>query len=353
MRNYYFAFLIIILLIACKQKVPENCIVINEFPIEKIVALDSMKVEPVLFFVGDMILTDSLLITIDLKNDVFFQYFAWPGLTYCGSSTIKGNGPKDEIAILPALQNIGSNSFAYRTIQNVKVATYNSLSQDLEVKQKLPVPECFTYVLNTCLIGNELIGYGIQQKSESEYIKWNFSNKSQSNFGPDYPHVDFQVNEDKKNILFSKSLAVRRDGKLYAALYDKFPLLRIYNAEGSVIVETSYENHQPKPVSYNNPNGTNTAGTLVNYLKIKVTDNYIYGLYVGKTHEELQEFGKEAIADYGREIHIWDWNGTPVARLSLDKPVSNFAVSQDDSCLLFYSTLYDNQLYTLDITTKL
>ncbi len=56
------------------------------------------------------------------------------------------------------------------------------------------------------------------------------------------------------------------------------------------------------------------------------SEKYIYLLYSGNNHES--EF-----RDNGKYIFVYDWNGQPVAKFTLDRPVSCFAVSDDGNTL--------------------
>ena len=319
---------------------------IEKFPIEQEVRLDSVKVEPVLYFLGDMLMTDSLLITIDIKNDTLFQYFSLPNLNYCGASTIKGGGPDDEQLVFPILQNEGGQDFTYRSIRKVKIVKYCQATKKLLLLKEFAIPDKFMNIANFCKLNNTLIGYGVQTTSNKEYKKLDLSNDKVSDFGPDFPNVGFKINKKRENILFSKNLMARRDGERFAALYDKFPLLRIYDKKGYLLTESEFLNHQIQPTALNDERGGNMDELTINYLKLKVTDRYIYGLYVGKRHKEVRTSNRQ-IDDYAKEVHVWDWDGKPIARFLLNKAVSNLAVSQDDEYLLFSSYLYEDRLYKM------
>lgn len=41
--------------------------------------------------------------------------------------------------------------------------------------------------------------------------------------------------------------------------------------------------------------------------------------------------------DFSNTIHVWDWNGTPKAKLILDRDIFTFAVSDDDRSIIAVS----------------
>lgn len=347
MKNIYLILLLLLISASCTNKKENtNRLLVNEFPVEKHVMLDSLNVEPVLFFIGDMLIVGDYLVTVDIKNDIFFQFFDLPNLNYIGEFVRRGEGPEDEIVIFPSLQRIRKNVFSYRSLDKQKVVAYDELEKKISVINEYQISNDYMNVLNSFLMGDQLLGYDMQGESTKEFISYNFLSKKIGEFGSNYPNVDFLVETSRKNVLFSKTMANNADDSKFVALYDKLPLIRIYDANGNVKSESEFINNQLTPSAYakNNIDNADLSSLTVNYLKLKVTDNYIYGLYSGKTHEEL---GALKSSDLCNEIHIWDWSGKPVKRLILNKSVSNFAVSLDDSYIFLYSFEKDDVLYVI------
>jgi len=321
----------------------------ESFPIEKRVDLESIKVKPVLFFISDMVILDDELVTLDIKNDVFFQLFNLPDLRYIGPQIHKGDGPLEETLIFPYIENVGKNAFAYRTINKIKIVSHDIIKNRYILLKSYQVPQ-ETEILNSCLLNNGLCGYNILGKTKQEFIRYDFSSHKIQNFGPSFPSVGFSISDDKKNMLFTKIMVSKADGNRFAALYDKFPLLRVYDKDGNLLSETEYINHQVEPVGYSKKEIliSDIENTTIDYMRIKATDKYIYGLYSGMTNKQLATSGIDKSACCC-EIHVWDWNGSPVARFMLDKNVTCFAVSQDDSYMIFSSSLNEDILYKMRI----
>lgn len=343
-----FLFVFSLFTISCSTNVEKkHKILVEKFPIEKQITLDTVRVEPVLFCIGDMLIMDDFLVTVDLKNDVFFQFFALPSLNYIGASVHKGGGPKEEIGILPYLGRIGRNSFTYRSIDKQKVVSYNMRENELSLVNEYKIANEYMSVLNSFLIGNKLLGYDMVGESQKEYISYDWSTHMIEEFGSDYPEMNFPINTKKKNMLFSKIMNANSDNRKFVALYDKLPLMRIYDDDGHILSESEYINNQLEPSIYGSDNLENSdlSSLTINYLKVKVTDRFIYGLYSGKTHGEL---GLLNTSDLCNEIHVWSWDGMPVKRFILNKPISNFAVSLDNSYILLYSFKEDDVLYKMN-----
>lgn len=340
-----------ILLVGCVHVEEHgNRLMIERFPIEEVVMLDSCEVEPVLFFLGDMLINNNILITMDLKNDVFFQFFKIPDLSYLGSSTLKGEGPDDEIMILPNLQTVTDSIWTFRTLSHQKIVRYDWMKNKLCLVEAIKIPNEYSMVMNSFLLKDKILGYDLLGENEKEYIACDLKSGKVEDFGEEFPKVSFSVKTKNPNVLYSKIMSAKNDCSSFAALYDKFPLLRIYDKEGAVLSEVEFSNNQRNPLCYATEFSSNedVLSTTINYMKIKTTDRYIYGLYSGKTHLELSTSSTD-MSDYCSEVHVWDWMGNPIKRFVLDKPVGCFAVSQDDSIMIFYSYNRDNMLYKLSM----
>jgi hypothetical protein len=127
-------------------------------------------------------------------------------------------------------------------------------------------------------------------------------------------------------------------------------MLRIYDKNGNVINDVRFVNHQEKPIAYlaRQTNPMSLDNTTLNYWKIKVTDSYIYGLYVGKTYSELNTNG-QGIKDYANEIHVWDWDGNPIIRFILNRHVFSFSVSTSDEFIVCSTLNDDDKLFKFSL----
>lgn len=349
-------FLLSLCVLSCTNGVKDSArIHIEEFPKTVNVKFHEINVEPILYFVGDMQIVNNILVTVDMKNDVYFQFFQLPDLNYLGAQVKKGESPDEELIVFPFIYYMGGDTFAYRSLNQVKMCNYNREQKKLHITKAIELPAEYMNILNCFVTVDAIYGYSMMEKSEKEYRKFDFGDKEKKivDFGPSFPDVDMKVNGDKQNMIFTKVMAAKTKGDRFAALYDKFPLLRIYDKDGKVISETQYENGQIKPLVYNNTEiqPSELEDYKIDYMKIKVTDKYIYGLYSGKTHQELNTKENKS-GDYCSEIHIWSWDGNAVSRLVLPKEVSAFTIAPDDSYILLSSFAHDNVLYKIDMATN-
>lgn len=125
-------------------------------------------------------------------------------------------------------------------------------------------------------------------------------------------------------------------GVAASLLSDQIEIFDLQNKTSKVI--SGPENFKAEFIVYKDDWGKdivqNTEKTRFAFLNASVTDKYIYLLYSGKNNKADKSF-------YGEYIYVFDWNGNPVKKLTLDKSVLCIAVSKDDKVL-----------YTFDETSQ-
>ena len=67
--------------------------------------------------------------------------------------------------------------------------------------------------------------------------------------------------------------------------------------------------------------------TLMGYISLTASDNYLYTLYCGKKIEDLIE--GMTVNKIGNQIRVFDWNGKLIRTLQLDVPCMHISVSMD------------------------
>ncbi|TSA38752.1 MAG: hypothetical protein D4R64_02080 [Porphyromonadaceae bacterium] len=331
--------LIIILLIVlssgCSSKHYPKDIRYENFP--KTISLIHEKVitPPVLFFPAGMVLLDSVLITVDLGTDIFFQVFKMPDLTYLGGQIHKGKGPGEEIFVNPYMQPLSDNDFLYQTQLSIKRARYNVHANAIKIVQEIYLPGELMNINHVFSINDLYYGCEMISDKDNEFVVYNPSSKQVSGFGPDFPKLGREIEKRFRNTLLAKAITVKPDNDRFAAVYDKFPILRIYSKEGEILSDSRYHNgqHFPEGLTKNDPTEPELLDIMQNYRMIKSTNRYIYALYIGKTIQDLGGLGK-GLDDFSNEIHVWEWNGNPVRKILLDKSIFTFCVTQDDKIMI-------------------
>jgi hypothetical protein len=308
----------------------------KEFPNTVNLSHERIETPPNLYAVGGMLLLDKVLITIDIKADIFFQAVHLPEYDYIGGYIAKGSGPNEEIFIYPYIKTLSQNSFYYKSLTAVKMMTFDVETNLLKLTSQINLPDMqissnknlLNQMWQVFKINDSIIGS--VNNSKKEYIGIDTNTTEIFDFGGDYPNIGKKIDNVYKSMLFAKATIVKRDGSAFAAVYDKFPILRIFSRNGIPIKEIWYENNQtfPDALINNEPSQYSINEIMQNYRIIQSSNKYIYALYIGK---KLGELGI-GLDDFSNEIHVWDWNGTPIANELLRNKLT----------IIFYNTLNYN-----------
>lgn len=80
--------------------------------------------------------------------------------------------------------------------------------------------------------------------------------------------------------------------------------------------------------------GANTSILMHTYADVQCDENYIYALYRGS-----KITGNDNRPVYAQKIHVFNWEGKPIARLNLDHPLATFGYQQSMKRFISFSQL--------------
>lgn len=346
MKNINIILIITLVLTSCNKDESSEFKVFNKFNTVSNLECKIIKTPSVLYYIGEMIMLDSVLITLDMKADTILRIFKLPTCRYLGGAIRKGRGPNEEIMIFPDIKKIENNRFIYRSINAIKIASYNKDYGKIKIAKVHFLPGELMDLFQITMLGNKFIGYNALKSNEQDFILYNPDTKSNKGFGPLFPNVNKKIPVSKRSMLFTKLIEKKPDNSLIVSAYDKFPIIRIYNNNGELNTEIRFNNQQDFPYSMvkTNPTQTEMLNMTMNYTKLKVTNKYIYALYIGKTLKEMNA-NERHTDDYSNEIHVFDWNGKPVRKILLDQYIFSFCITPNDDYLIASSLNSINKLY--------
>ena len=322
--NYIFIFLFFV---SCANRPEQEILEANDF--EKAIKLNSEKINvpPNLYYVYQMVLLDSILVTVDTKADKIFGVYKADNLEFMGSYIKKGRGPLEEINFDAFIQPLFNNTFMYRSLKSIKFLKFNLKLLEFEIQKEILLPGQLLDFSHPFIVNDSIIaGWSVLQQSSKEYQCLNINTRETCEFGPPYPKIIKDISLKQKASVFSKIITVKPDNKLFASAYDKFKMIRIYSKKGEVLKEIRFKNDMyfSKDILSKNPENINLDKIKLHYQKIKSTNKYVYALYSGKS---LNEVSNSIESSFCNEIHVWDWQGKQIAKLILDKNIFSFVVS--------------------------
>ena len=296
---------------------------------------------------------DSVLVTIDMKANPFFRVFILPDFQYIGGFIQKGSGPGEEVSIDPFIHGLSGNKFLYKSLKSVKIVDFEMKKQKIEILENIKLPGKLMAFSHIFMLRDSLLcGWDLNQNGSKEFLKYNPRTNTISEFGPNYSRIIKDVPPQRKAAIFSKAVTVKPDKTAFAAVYDKFQMLRIFNLNGTLLKEVRFKDspNPPKGIIIGDFTAVNPDELIMHYQKIQSTNRYIYALYSGKSVSHMSPDNR-GIADICDEIHVWDWEGNPIAKISLGKYFFSFTVTSDDNYIICSSSESLDKLYkyVLDI----
>ncbi len=331
---------------SCTLEEKVNYETFNDFPIQTKLKSSLIKTPPNLYYVGEMVLLDSVLVTLDLAADTIFRLYKAPSFKYLSGFITKGNDPDQEVMVFPGIKRVDEDEFVFRTINAIKIGRFNHDKDEVEIIEKFYLPAKLMDFFSITLIDSCLLGYDMTRGSDLDFIRYNTSSMVIDKFGPLHPDVS-ATNFPQ---LFTKLIDKKQDNSLIVSVFEKFPIVRIYDNKGALMRETRFNNNQefPQAMLMDNPPQSEIIKMTINYIKLKVTSNYVYALYNGKTLKEMNANDRR-IDDYSNEIHVYDWNGNPVRQIILDRNIFSFCVAADDSYIIGSSVNSLDRLFKFNL----
>jgi len=347
-------FLITILIIACSENKDRKVEIIGGFPKEVSLTYTVIKTPPVLFYVGEMILLDNILVTIDMKSDTIFRQFRLPEFRYAGGFIKRGRGPGEETYVEPYIQPLSESAFLYRSVASANIVTLDLRNRNIRSQNKIKLSDSLETLQHVFLLPDSLIcGSDLVYKGDNkEFVSYDFKKNSVKSFGSEYSNIITNLPPKTRASLFSKVITVKPDKSSFAAVYDKFMLLRIFSNKGILLHEVQFLNSPrlPNSIVEGDMRNINPDEIFMQYQKIQSTNKYIYALYSGKPLSYVSR-SNQGIADVCNEIHVWTWQGKPILKISLDNNISSFVVSSDNSYLICYTSENLDKFYKYDLNS--
>jgi len=348
--NVRIILLLILALTSCISK-NSKVEVIKEFPKELSPEVVEIKVAPVLYSVDNMAMLDSALMLIDMKSDTILRFFESSSLKYLAASTLRGRGPNEEQDIQPFINVLENDWFLYRNLTSIKIAKFDYAGLFVDIIREIKLPGELLNFQHTLMINDSLlIGWSLDQNSKYEFISYNLKTRKTNPFGPLYPNIA-DIPETQRTLIFSKAVTLKSDKTKFAAVYDKFQLLRIYLNTGELDKEVRFSDklNFPKELVFGDISHVDLNKVYVHYQRIQSTNNFIYALYSGKSVASMSNSNSQP-TNLCSEIHVWNWEGTPIAKIILKRGCYSFAVSADDSYIVCSDIESIDTLYRYNIS---
>lgn len=331
----------------------ENNKLIKEFPKSIKLLHEEIKTSPKLYLPVGILILDSVVLTLDLKADTLFQAFDLLTFENLGGFINRGHGPNEEYFVDPYIQPLPNNQFMFRNSTSIIFLRFNTETDSIEYIDDIKLPEEIFDLAHFFKLSKKIIGFKSNSPTTKEFVSYDIVNNEIKDFGGDYPIINknIKITPIDKSRIFAKISTVKPDGKAFASVHDKFPILRIYSNTGELKKDIRLHNNQSFPYALidKEPSISEINNIMQNYRMVKSTNNFIYALYIGEKNKNLEP----GLNDFSNIVHVWDWDGNPIMRLILDRKIFTFDVDKNDDYLICTSLEKLNALYKYTINIQL
>ena len=341
-------FLILIVLVLNSCNSPS--VKYSDFMTAKNIQFEEHDVSILLGMPLDMLVMNDLVIILDHQTDRFFHVFSKDSFNHLGSFIRKGRGPGEEVEINPAFKIHANDEILYQSDNDLKVAKIimSDNSIDMVIQDKYDLPISMRYGVDFFLVNNNIFNSNYFDTASRDYSVYNMETGQLSEWGESYHFSDKSIPQYMLPYHNAKLTTVNSKENLIASVFNQFPLLRIYSLETEELItelQMSDASHN-REVMLTGQGQPGSGGMIDYYHRIKSTDDYIYALYGGfSVNDHFKEGEEPYYFDWSREVHIWKWDGTPVMKLILDRPVTSFDVTPDNKKIIATSVVDTDKLF--------
>ncbi|TCO04435.1 BF3164 family lipoprotein [Natronoflexus pectinivorans] len=326
----------------------------TDFPIEKNILFEEHKISALLGTPMDMVIMNDYVIVLDGTTDMFFHIFSKDNFNYSGSIIRKGGGPNEEYVIFPYFKKIGKNMILYQSADNLKIIEINRSNDFLDIapNKRYHLPTSSLSDVDFFLINDQIFSSSSQRISSKDYSVINKETGDSFEWGGSVPLLNERVDPQFIPMINQKLTTVNIEKNLIASVYNMLPLLRIYSLDNEIpLIELKMADATINRQIFLKDLDLGGSKQPINYYhRIKSTDEYIYALYGGfSVSEYFKEGEMPHVFDFSKEIHIWEWDGTPVMKLKLDRPVFSFDVTHDNKKIIATSVVDVEKLFVTEI----
>lgn len=352
MKTPSFILFVLIFLVINSCKSPS--VQYSEFLTVKNIRFDEHEVSILLGMPMDMLLMNDLLIVLDHQTDRFFHVFSKDNFDHVGSFIRKGRGPGEEVYINPFFKIHADDEIIYQSESDLKVVriTLSDNSIDMVIHKKYDLPVAMREGVDFFLVNNIIFNSNYLDTASRDYSVYDMETGKVSEWGEPYYFSDKSIQQSMLPFHNAKLTTVNLKENLLASVFNQFPLLRIYSLETEQLItqlqmSDAFHNREVILTGAGQPG---TGGMINYYHRIKSTDDYIYALYGGfSVMDHFKEGEEPYVFDWSKEVHIWKWDGTPVMKLILDRPVTSFDISPDNKKIIATSLVDTDKLFEAEI----
>ena len=323
---------------------------IKNFPTNNKIVFNSFEFSETVFKPLVIMLVDNHIIVYDEGSEWVFKVFSAIDYSFLGNIIRRGKGPEEEVEVYPLFQRIGKDTILYQVpgkINSGRIWVSNQVIHfEKIIEQRLPTKLIDDQ--NYFKTGGFYLASIIFPSSNLDFRGFNPITEKVFEWGEPTIIQKPKTMNPSDFFVLPKFTTTNPGKKRLALIYQDIPTLRVYCLE---IGKTIFEKNIAKSTLDKEfiANGLiNNNETEKYYFQIRSTSDLIFGLYWGKSFSEIEQsfYGS---AGFYPEIHVFDWDGNPVMKLELDRPIFSFDVTPDNKQIIAISITDPDHLLVAEI----
>lgn len=285
--------------------------------------------------IDELIVTDTFLIGCNHRGiDGFFKVYNLNNLEYLGSLIRNGKGPNEFLTLDYHKQYTNDSAGCHMWLSDWGMINKNYLvnitkslknPNNLFVDTSIVLPH--KYMGDYFFIEDSLltcIPYGRKRKTNLKYIEYNFKSDSVE-FSKDIYTDEFSNKEDNINYIYKLMVTPNQALDRFVAINSRLNKIHFFSRKFENISTLNIFN----TISEDELKNKKNKEWIRYYYDVCATNKYVFALYVNKKHEYL--FNED---DYnGSEIHVFNWEGNPIASIKVPQNIWQLRTNIDGEYL--------------------
>ncbi len=285
---------------------------------------------------------------IESREERVFHFYSFYSKDFNASYIGKGNGPYETFS--PLSSGIKNGVLWVLDFSMHKVIEFDLLNLNEENRKKeLKLAEYFRWI--EILNENEILGNGLSSSRFKFQKVDRHTGEIMNEFGV-FEKFPENISSETLQDYFQALYAVKPDGKQLVSAYRWNEAIEIFDLETlqSILIwgpeninnEFALKKDELGKMSLERGGEIQKCSSGV-----AATDDYIFVLFSGNYDNTID-------SDFSDTVNIYNWDGTPVMTMNLDRKIMSFNVSPDNKTLYSYDVDTGEILYiTLDLAKNM
>lgn len=320
------------------------------FPLERTIAAQEVSLDTVfLRYPFRVTVQDSIAIVMDLHNvDYYFHAFRYPEWKPIASFGKRGEAPGEMLSAetfqFNSLDSIWALDANKMQITRWSLSPANGLAERQEV---IPLDKSLIRVLD--FYATDSFFLIPDYLGEHRYWQVSYNGKPINSIGKIPTEINLAAGIRPALAQAWRSfIDYNPQNGVFAMVTQLGEAIEIYNLKENTHTILYGPNGEPE---FKASGGESMPTGIMGFSDIQVTDKYIYAVFHGVTFKDKIAAYKrgEELEDGGRFIYVFDLQGKPVQKYTLDKPIYGIDVNEDTNTIIATCVESDNPIVEFKI----